>query len=88
MGKSVLTDCSEIPVTEIRKQLEYARIVCEELFNQFSFRNSGGFCCESRTHSIETKLSMLIDFISEASCWCNMLEMNQKIIEKLDKEEK
>lgn len=87
MSKSVLTECSEIPVTEIRKQLEYARVVCSDLFNQFASGNSG-YCCESKSHSTETKLSMLLDFISDASCWCSMLEMNQKIIEKLEKEEK
>ncbi len=87
MGKSILTDCSEIPVTEIRKQLEYAKVVCEDLFNHFSFRKMNDCCCESECIT-ETKLSMLIDVITEAKCWCNMLEMNQKIIEKLDKEEK
>lgn len=88
MSKSILTECSEIPVTEIRKQLEYARVVCQDLFNQFSYKSSKSCCCESESRSTETKLSMLLDFISDASCWCNMLEMNQKIIEKLDKEEK
>ncbi len=87
MDRSILTENTEIPVTEIRKQLEYARVVCGDLLNHFSFKNLKSCCCESELNSTETKLSMLLDFISDASCWCNMLEMNQKLIEKLNKEE-
>ncbi len=88
MSESILTEYPEIPVTEIRKQLEYARIVCQDLFNQFSLKEVKNGFRKMELYTTQTKLSMLIDFISDASCWCNMLEMNQKIAEKLEKEEK
>lgn len=88
MTKSLTEECAEIPVTEIRKQLEYARVVCQDLFNQFSLKETNSGFRRTELYITQTKLSMLIDFISDASCWCNMLEMNQKIIEKLEKEDK
>lgn len=88
MSKSILAECPEIPVTEIRKQLEYARVVCEDLFNQFSVKEAKCAFRKMELYTTQTKLSMLIDFISDASCWCNMLEMNQKITERLEEEEK
>ncbi len=87
MSKSILNEYSEVPVTEIRKQLEYARVVCEDLFNEFSLQEAKGKCCAFRLHSTRTKLSMLIDFISDASCWCSMLELNQTT-DKEDEEKK
>lgn len=87
MKKGVSAECAEIPVTEIRKQLEYARVVCQDLFNQFSLKETNSGFRKLELYTTQTKLSMLIDFISDASCWCNMLEMNQKISERLEKEE-
>ena len=86
MNQKSLTDYAEIPVSEIRQQLEYAQVVCEDLFNLFAAKNHDS-CCDCRCSSTETKLSMLLDFICEAICWCSVLEMNRKIIDKTSKEE-
>ena len=86
MTQKTLTDYTEIPVSEIRQQLEYAQVVCEDLFNLFAVKKQNNLC-DCDLGSTETKLSMLLDFICEASCWCSMLEMNRKMIAKTSKEE-
>lgn len=86
MIQKTMTDYTEIPVSEIRQQLEYAQVVCEDLFNLFAVKNQNNLCCCEHS-STETKLSMLLDFICEASCWCSVLETNRKMTAKTSKEE-
>lgn len=86
MNQKLLADYTEIPVSEIRQQLEYAQVICEDLFNMFAVKNQK-LCGDCENSSAETKLSMLLDFICEASCWCNVLEMNRRIPAKPAKEE-
>lgn len=86
MNQPALTDYTEIPVCEIRQQLEYAQVICEDLFNMFAVKKHNN-CCDCEYDSTETKLSMLLDFICEASCWCNVIEMNRKTVAKTIKEE-
>ncbi|MBQ2973004.1 MAG: hypothetical protein IJE19_01490 [Clostridia bacterium] len=84
MYQDSAVDYTEIPVTEIRQQLEYAKVICEDLFNKFAVKNKEECMCGGAT---ETKLSMLLDFIHEAISWCTLLDMNQALNEKNIKEE-
>ncbi len=86
MNQKTIADYTEIPVSEIRQQLEYAQVVCEDLFNMFAAKNQN-ICRDSEHSSTETKLSMLLDFICEATCWCSILETNRRMIAKTEKEE-
>ncbi|MBR5562321.1 MAG: hypothetical protein IKW12_04135 [Clostridia bacterium] len=86
MNKNPTTDYSEVSVSEIRQQLNYAQVICEELFN--SFAPEKAVCrCKCNRNIIATKLSMVLDFIFEAKSWCALLEMNRGFAEKLNNEE-
>lgn len=65
---------NEIPVGELRRQLEYARITAGDLFNIFAVKGCENEikCC--RFPIAETKLSMLLDFLFQAKLWCDVLE--------------
>ncbi len=84
MYQNSAVDYTEIPVTEIRQQLEYAKVICEDLFNKFAVKSREKCLCGCAT---ETKLSMLLDFIHEAISWCTLIDMNQSLNEKIIKEE-
>ncbi|MBQ2847214.1 MAG: hypothetical protein IJE74_03050 [Clostridia bacterium] len=65
---------NEIPVGELRQQLEYARITAGDLFNIFAVKGceNGIKCCQFPI--AETKLSMLLDFLFQAKLWCDVIE--------------
>lgn len=65
---------NEIPVGELRQQLEYARVISGDLFNLFAAKDCDNNikCCENAV--IETKLSMLLDFLFQAKSWCDVIE--------------
>lgn len=83
MSKKTSTDYTEVSVSEIRQQLNYAQVICEDLFN--SFASGVPACCRKQNRGdTATKLSMLLDFIFEAKSWCTLLEMNRGFAEKLN----
>lgn len=84
MYQDSAVDYTEIPVTEIRQQLEYAKVICEDLFNIFAVKSKEKCLCGFAT---ETKLSMLLDFIHEAISWCTLLDIDQALNQKIIKEE-
>lgn len=88
LKKDSSTDYTEVSVSEIRQQLNYAQVICEDLFNGFAAEST--VCCRKNDrNAVATKLSMLLDFIFEAKSWCTLLEMNRGFAEKLNnKEEK
>lgn len=80
----------EIPVSELKLQLDYANTISSDLFNIFApqIPDISGIIREY--FSIQTKLSMLLDFIFQAKAWCDTLypkKCNNKEKEE-NKEEK
>lgn len=86
MKSNTSTDYTEVSVSEIRQQLNYAQVICEDLFNCFASENTV-CCCKRNKNAVATKLSMLLDFIFEAKSWCTLLEMNRGFAEKIKNKE-
>lgn len=65
---------TEIPLAEIRLQLNYARTVGNDIHNAFadSTPDINRILLEYR--NIQTKLSMLLDFLFQADLWCKTIE--------------
>ncbi len=66
----------EIPVGELRQQLEYAGVIGGDLFNLFAGKSERNNLRPHEYRTVETKLSMLLDFIFQARLWCDVLEEN------------
>lgn len=78
---------TEIPAGEIRQQLEYARVIGEDLFNLFAVKSEEKPLRECEYSATETKLSMLLDFLFQAKIWCEVLEGSHETCKKVFKEE-
>lgn len=63
----------EIPVSEIKQQLNYANTIGSDLFDIFSHQMPDVSEILSEYFAIQTKLSMLLDFIFQAKAWCDTL---------------
>lgn len=80
-------DCStvggEIPVGELRQQIEYARIISGDLFNLFAGKSETNAVRAHEYSVIEKKLSMILDFLFQAGLWCDVLE--EKYLDEKEK---
>ena len=63
----------EIPFTELRLQLEYARTTGADIEKAFSRRTPNITELLSEYQTIKTKLSMLQDFLFQAKLWCDTI---------------
>ena len=79
MCKKCCINDGEIPVGEIRQQLEYARITGGELFNLFAHKKTEKDILACEIPVIQTKLSMLLDFLFQANLWCDVLDEDYSI---------
>ncbi len=77
MDKAIIPLEKQIPVAEIKLQLEYARTVGNDVFNIFAdtVPDASKLMLEYKT--VQTKLSMLLDFLFQANLWCKTIE-NEK----------
>lgn len=68
----------EIPITELRQQLEYARTVSADISDAFSRRTPNITELLSKYSTVKTKLSMLQDFLFQAKLWCDTIMPDEK----------
>lgn len=66
----------KIPVSEIKLQLNYARTVGNDIFNAFADTTPNPARLMLEYNTIQTKLSMLLDFLFQAELWCKITENN------------
>lgn len=73
--QDVVTDASrEIPVGELKQQIEYARIISGDLFNMFAGKSEKNTVKAYEYVTVEKKLSMILDFLFQAGLWCDVIE--------------
>lgn len=60
----------EVPISEIKQQVDYARTVCSDLFRLFSPEEPDTEFLASEYGSVRTRLSMMLDFLFQAKLWC------------------
>lgn len=65
---------TEIPLAEIRLQLNYARTVGNDIHNVFADSTPNANLILLEYRNIQTKLSMLLDFLFQADLWCKTIE--------------
>lgn len=65
---------SRIPLAEIKLQLNYARTVGNDIFNIFADTDPNAAKILLEYRNIQTKLSMLLDFLFQADLWCKTIE--------------
>lgn len=82
MQNNIVTDGTEIPVGELRQQIEYARIISGDLFNLFAGKSEKNAVRAYEYSVIGKKLSMILDFLFQAGLWCDVLEEHFLIGEK------
>ena len=82
MNANLITESTDIPVGELRQQLDYARVIGGDLLNHFSRNTEKGDDEPSERAATVQKLSMLLDFLFQAELWCNILEEQFIIFEK------
>lgn len=82
MNKNFITDGAEIPVGELRQQIEYARIISGDLFNLFAVNSEYNSAIVNEYPVIGKKLSMILDFLFQAGLWCDVIEDEFSIKEK------
>lgn len=63
----------EVPVSELRQQLEYARTINQDIYNVFSRRTPNITDILREYQNVQTKLSMMMDFLFQAKLWCDTL---------------
>ncbi len=74
MNDNLITESTDIPVSELRQQLDYARVIGGDLLNAFS-KKAEKKSDEDREDEITAqKISMLLDFLFQANLWCRALE--------------
>ena len=82
MQNDFISDGAEIPVGELRQQIDYARIISGDLFNLFAKKQECHSLAAFDCSVIEKKLSMILDFLFQAGLWCDVLEENFLFFEK------
>ncbi len=71
---------TEIPVSQIRQQVDYAATICSDLFNLYSPEKPDIEALLIDYASTRTKLSMMLDFLHQAKLWCyTEKEKNEKL---------
>lgn len=74
MNDNLITESTDLPVSELRQQLDYARVIGGDLLNAFS-KKAEKKSDEDREDEITAqKISMLLDFLFQANLWCRALE--------------
>lgn len=68
----------EVPVSELRQQLEYARTINQDIYNVFSRRTPNITDILREYQTIQTKLSMTMDFLFQAKLWCDTLMSDEE----------
>ena len=63
----------EIPFSELRTQLDYARAISSDLDEVFSPRMPQITNILNEYATVRTKLSMLQDFLFQAKLWCDTI---------------
>lgn len=63
----------EVPFAELRQQLDYARTVSADVCEVYSRRTPSITELLNEYASVRTKLSMLQDFLFQASLWCDTI---------------
>ena len=74
MKEKTTVSPTEIPLAEIRLQLNYARTVGNDIQNVFADTSPDINRVLLEYRNIQTKLSMLLDFLFQADLWCKTLE--------------
>ncbi len=76
------TEDKLISVEEIRQQLRYARVISGELFNLFAVKSPENSLLPCEYSVVETKLSMLLDFLFQADIWCDIFDNDSEACNK------
>ncbi len=74
---------TEIPVSQIRQQVDYAATICSDLFTLYSPEKPDIEALLIDYPSTRTKLSMMLDFLYQARVWCDAIYSNKEKNEKL-----
>ena len=67
---------SEIPLTELRRQLDYAQTISGDIFRIYSKSVPDCDSLITEYAAVRTKLSMILDFLFQAKLWCDIIEEN------------
>lgn len=74
---------AEIPVSQIRQQVDYARTVCSDIFNLYAPEKPDIEALLVDYQTTRTKLSMMLDFLLQARLWCDAIYKEKEKNEKL-----
>lgn len=74
MNNGLIAEGAEIPVGELKQQIEYARIISGDLFNLFAVNPEMNAAIINEYPVIGKKLSMILDFLFQAGLWCDVIE--------------
>lgn len=66
----------EIPLAELRRQLDYAQTVSSDIFRIYSRSTPDLDLLLNEYAAVSIKLSMLLDFIFQAKLWCDSIDSN------------
>ncbi len=64
----------EIPISELRQQLDYARTVGSDIFKIFMPDEPDAENLVAEYAAIRNRLSMMLDFLFQAALWCDTLK--------------
>ncbi len=73
MCKKCNADQKDLSLEELRQQLAYARTISGDLFNLFAVKSPENVLLACEYETVETKLSMLLDFLFQAKLWCDVV---------------
>ena len=74
---------TEVAVSQIRQQIDYAETICSDIFNLYAPEKPDIEALLIDYPSIRTKLSMMLDFLYQASLWCDTVYTKKEKNEKL-----
>lgn len=83
MSKNCCPFESELSVSQIRQQVDYARTICSDLFNLYSPEKPDIEALLIDYQTTRTKLSMMLDFLVQARLWCDAVYTEKEKNEKL-----
>ena len=84
MYKSNQAADSEIPLTELRRQLDYAQTISGDIFRIYSKSVPDCDSLITEYAAVRTKLSMILDFLFQAKLWCDIIEENKGQTQNVD----
>ena len=88
MNDNLITESTDLPVSELRQQLDYARTTGADICEIFSCRTPSVSDLINNYEVVRTKISMLQDFLFQAKLWCDMLVPEEECTRKKYEEDK